>query len=187
MKLLYSKAFEIQNWLESQNWRFCFIGGLAIQAWGEARLTDDIDISLFSGFGNESEIISKFLRKFRPRREDAEEFAKLFRVLLLISDDNIQIDVALGALPFEDEIIERSVLFEFIPGQLLRICAPEDLVTLKAYAARDKDWADVRGVLVRQHRKLDRNVILERLEFLSQFKDEDVISKLLKLFKETKC
>ena len=35
---------------QEQGWRFCIIGGLALQRWGEPRLTRDVDIEVFTGF-----------------------------------------------------------------------------------------------------------------------------------------
>ncbi len=32
-------AGEIQAFCQKQGWRFCFIGGVAVQRWGEPRLT----------------------------------------------------------------------------------------------------------------------------------------------------
>lgn len=34
-------AAEVQSFCESRSWRFCFIGGLALQRWGEPRETID--------------------------------------------------------------------------------------------------------------------------------------------------
>ena len=34
---LLEAAQEIQQFCQSRNWRFCFIGGIAVQRWGEAR------------------------------------------------------------------------------------------------------------------------------------------------------
>ena len=52
---LVKAAQRIQRFLESREWRFCFIGGLAVLRWGEPQLTGDIDITLLTGFGGERE------------------------------------------------------------------------------------------------------------------------------------
>jgi hypothetical protein len=36
---LFAAALEIQQFFNAHGWRFCFIGGLAVQRWGEPRLT----------------------------------------------------------------------------------------------------------------------------------------------------
>jgi hypothetical protein len=35
---LFQVALELQAFLWSREWRFCFIGGLALQRWGEPRV-----------------------------------------------------------------------------------------------------------------------------------------------------
>jgi hypothetical protein len=35
---LLEAAQEIQQFCVSRDWRFCFIGGIAVQHWGQARL-----------------------------------------------------------------------------------------------------------------------------------------------------
>jgi hypothetical protein len=37
---LFAEAFRLDTFLKSQGWRFCFIGGLAVQHWGEPRLRE---------------------------------------------------------------------------------------------------------------------------------------------------
>jgi hypothetical protein len=38
---LLEAAQEIQEFCRRRRWRFCFIGGIAVRHWGEARLTRD--------------------------------------------------------------------------------------------------------------------------------------------------
>ncbi|HNQ91110.1 MAG TPA: hypothetical protein PKM73_21050 [Verrucomicrobiota bacterium] len=35
-------AGQVQRFCEERGWRFCFIGGVAVQRWGEPRLTQDL-------------------------------------------------------------------------------------------------------------------------------------------------
>ncbi|MCA1574218.1 MAG: hypothetical protein LC770_06700, partial [Acidobacteria bacterium] len=94
-------AAELQTICQSQGWQFCFIGGLALQRWGEPRETTDADLSLFAGFGNEAPFIYVLLKHFEARIPDAALFAQERRVLLLRSSKGVGLDVALAALPFE--------------------------------------------------------------------------------------
>ena len=110
-------AGELQTFCEAEGWRFCFIGGLALQRWGEPRETIDVDLTLLTGFGGEEPFIQKLLKKFPQRVEDAGKFAQLHRVLLLRSVSGVGIDIALGALPFEESAVSRASLFTF-PGDV---------------------------------------------------------------------
>jgi len=172
---VFQAALELQEICLSNHWKFCFIGGLALQRWGEPRETVDVDLSLFAGFGNESEFIEILLQHFKARIPDAALFARERRVLLMQSKQGVGLDVALAALPYEELMIERSTFFEYPTNILLRTCSAEDLIVLKAFAARGQDWVDVERVIVRQVGKLDWNYIREQLEPLAELKDSPAI------------
>jgi len=76
-------------------------------------------------------------------------------VLKIASRDGVPIDVSLGALPFEIEVLERASLWELGPGLTLRVCSAEDLIVYKLVAARPRDLLDLEGVVRLRHRTLD--------------------------------
>ena len=95
-----------------------------------------------------------------PRIANVEVFAKKNRVLLLRHVASAtDIDLSLGLLPFEVEMVARSSLFEIGPLRL-RLPTPEDLIILKAVAHRPKDRLDIEEV-IKSHPGLDR----KRIEF----------------------
>ena len=172
-------AGELHTFCEAEGWRFCFIGGLALQRWGEPRETIDVDLTLLTGFGGEEPFIQKLLQKFQGRVEDAARFARLRRVLLLRSASGVGIDIALGALPFEESAVARASLFGF-PGNIrLQTCSAEDLIVMKAFAARPRDWVDIDGIIVRQTGKLDWTYIERQLSPLVELKEAPEILKEL--------
>ena len=163
-------AAELQALCQSQDWQFCFIGGLALQRWGEPRETVDVDLTLLTGFGGEEQFIQILLEHFEGRIPDAGEFARQRRVLLLRSRKGVGLDIALGALPFEELIVQRSSFFDYTPNIALRTCSAEDLIVLKAFAGRSQDWVDVERIIVRQTGKLDWTYIREQLRPLAELK-----------------
>lgn len=177
---LIDEAFRLQEFLESQQWRFCFIGGVAVQSWGEPRLTRDIDLSLLTGFGDEVRYVDLLLGAYPPRIEDARQFALAYRVLLLRTPGGVGIDVSLAALPYEQLAIERARLIELLPGRSLRLCSPEDLVIVKLFAGRETDIRDARSVMVRQGDDgLDWRYIETQLASFADLKaDPDLIDQL---------
>jgi hypothetical protein len=176
---LLQTASKIDKFLKRQSWQFCFIGGIAIQRWGELRFTRDVDLTLLTGFGKEEEFVDILLKEFRPRQFDAREFALTSRVLLAKTSDGIDVDIALGALPFEERTIARATLWEIAPDVTLTTCSAEDLVVHKAFAGRDLDWGDVERVLIRQHSKLNLDQIRSELKPLLELKGEmDALNKL---------
>ena len=150
MKDLFEVAKHLQVFLDARGWRSCVIGGVAVQRWGEPRLTRDVDVTLLTGLGGEEKYVDEILRHFASRISEAREFALTRRVMLLSSEDGTDIDLALGGLPFEENAVGRASDFEFYPGMTLRTCSAEDLVVMKAFAGREQDWCDVKGIITRQ-------------------------------------
>jgi hypothetical protein len=168
---IFAAALELQSFCDRQAWRFCFIGGVAVQRWGEPRLTQDVDLSLLTGFGGEERYVDALLGGFSGRRSDARDFALENRVVLLESASGIPLDVALGAMPFEERAVERASAFAVGTGVSLLTCAAEDLVVFKVFAGREKDWLDVEGIVLRQGTSLDTELVFRELEPLLELKE----------------
>jgi hypothetical protein len=179
MNDVFAAALELQTVCKQHGWRFCFIGGIAVQRWSEPRFTDDADLTLMTGFGSESAFIGPLLQIFVPRRPDAAEFALRNRVLLLKNAKGVGMDIALGAFPFEAHTVERSSPFVFPTGQSLITCSAEDLLVHKCFANREKDWLDVDGILARQWNKLNLKLVRTELKPLAELKEEpEIIARL---------
>ena len=56
----------------------------------------------------------------------------------------------------------------------LLTCSAEDLVVLKAFAGRDKDWLDIEGVATRQGKALDERLILREIGPLLELKEDEL-------------
>ena len=175
---LVTTAQSIQTFCEERNWQFCFIGGLALQFWGEQRLTKDVDLTLLTGFGFEDKFIDALLENFQPRLSDAKNFALKNRVVLLQTESGIGIDISLGGFSFEEDMINRSAYKEYLPDISLKICSAEDLIVLKAFADRDKDWNDIKTIIIKQD-NLDWDYIKAQLSPLIELKEAPEI--LIKL------
>lgn len=171
MNEVIQAAAELQTICQSQDWQFCFIGGLALQRWSEPRRTVDVDLSLFVGFGDEQQFCDVLLKHFGPRISNAAAFARDRRVLLLRSTKGVGLDVSLAALPYEALVINRSSYFVYPPDVSLRTCSAEDLIVLKAFAGRGQDWVDVERIIVNQTGKLDWDYIREQLQPLAELKE----------------
>lgn len=96
---------------------------------------------------------------FEARRPNALEFAKQNRVLLIRHvSSGISVDVALGALPFEQQMIGRARPTD-VGSITIPLPTPEDLVIMKAIAHRTRDAEDIEAVL-EVHPNLDRRRVL---------------------------
>src|SRR3974377_312215 len=99
MSALFDAARDLQAFLQSRGWPFCFIGGLAVLRWGEPRFTRDVDVTLLCPFGSEDDVVKPLLNSgYVARISDAREFARQNRVLLLRASGGVPIDIALGTL-----------------------------------------------------------------------------------------
>jgi predicted nucleotidyltransferase len=136
----------LTHWFHESGVRAAIIGGVAASLRGKARLTNDIDAVVLD---QSAEDLLEGGRRFGfvARIADAVEFAHNTRVLLLrFETTNVPIDLSLGALPFEEEIIERSTLIN-VGGTKVRVASPEDLIIMKAIAGRPRDVMDIENIL----------------------------------------
>jgi hypothetical protein len=163
-------AVGLQALCEAQGWRFCFIGGLALQRWGEPRETVDVDLTLLTTFGREEIFIDILLSRYEARIPNARDYALVRRVLVLRNEAGVGLDIALGVLPFEELAVARSSPFEFLENATIRTCSAEDLIIMKSFASRPKDWIDVEGILLRRH-ALDWPYIESQLVPLAELKE----------------
>jgi hypothetical protein len=170
MNYLYSAAESLLEFFEQHGWKSCLIGGLANLRWGEPRQTKDVDVSLAAGWGREDEIVDLLLTRYRFRM-GGRAVALRTRVLLLITTEEVPLDVALGAIPFELESIERSSPWRVLDQFTLRTCSAEDLLVHKVFAGRDRDWMDVEGVVRRQGNRLDLDHVRREVRPLLELKD----------------
>jgi hypothetical protein len=158
---------------------FCVIGGVAMQRWGEPRFTADADLSVLVEPGKEDAVAKVLLEQLPARIEDAAGFARRTRVVLAQSAQGVGIDIVLAGLPYEARVVARSSPWRLDDSTTLRTCAAEDLLVMKAFAARDKDWADVTSILERQGNKLDLDLVREELQPLAEAKEQlELIAQL---------
>jgi hypothetical protein len=149
----------LQNLLAAFDQRGVIIGGIAASILGTPRYTVDLDAVFLLSVADLPKLLCAAAEQgILPRIPDAESFARKNRVLLLRHTvSGTDIDLSLGMLPFETEMVERSVVVDLGSVQL-RLPTPEDLIILKAVAHRPKDLADIQGIAA-SHPNLDREQV----------------------------
>lgn len=90
---------------------------------------------------------------------------------------SIEIDVSLGALPFERELVERARTCE-IEGVSFALATPEDIIVMKALAMRPRDQADIEGILQSQSALDLERVRTTVAEFSEALEAADLSSEL---------
>jgi hypothetical protein len=178
---LFEVAAHVQSVVDALGLQGCFIGGVAVQRWGEPRVTRDVDLSVLVPFGQERDAARRLCSVLRARVEDAESFAERYRVVLA-EHAGVGVDIGLAALPFEERMIAEATEFPFATGVALRTCSAEALIVLKAFAGRPQDWLDVQRVIERRA-DLDWARILEDLSPLAPLKPEDDILGQLEILR----
>ena len=138
----------MSDWLDASAAPGVIVGGVAASILGRPRLTEDIDVLVLI----ERDEWSAFLAAgrplgFVPRIDDALDFAETSRVLLALHQPSgVPVDIVLGALSLEDEIVRGARKVE-IAGISVRLPTPESIVVMKAIARRARDVADIEGIL----------------------------------------
>lgn len=169
----------VLGWLDSEGVKGVVIGGVAASLLGRPRATRDVDLVVWlEDSALEAFVQSAGKHGFEPRMDDALSFARQSRVLLVRhSDSAIDVDIALGALPFEKRAIERRQ--QCVLGDLtVPLPRAEDLIIMKAVAHRPRDTADVEALL-EANVDVDREYVRRVVgEFASALDAPDLISDL---------
>lgn len=137
----------LQRLLSKFDDRGVIIGGIAVGFLGKPRFTADVDAMFLLS----KKDIPQFLElasaeNIVPRIRHAKEFAEENRILLLKHvPTETDIDISLGILPFEEEMVERGSTKSFA-NLSIRLPTPEDLIVMKAIAHRPKDLEDIRTI-----------------------------------------
>ena len=133
----------VLEWLDAGAVSGEIIGGVAASILGRPRLdAEDIDVVVLL----EHEDWMAFLAEgrefgFVPRIDDALDFAQTSRVLLVSHQPSgIRIDIVLGALSLEEEIVHGATRVEIAGVGPCRCRCPESIVVMKAIARRARDY-----------------------------------------------
>ena len=141
--------------LEAAQVRGVLIGAAAVGMVSQARLTRDIDGMVLLDIDRLPAFLGQAARLgIVPRVPNVLKLAQKTRVMLLRHDPTgVAIDISLGALPFEQEAVERAGRL-MILGTKVPVASPEDLVIMKSVAGRSKDYADI-GLILEANPKVD--------------------------------
>ncbi len=141
--------------LKKHDYQGVIIGGVAVGFLGKPRFTADVDAVFLLSIQD----IPGFLQvakdeNIEPRIQNIEEFASRNRVLPLSHvPTKVEIDISMGIMPFEEELVERRSEKSF-SNLSVYLPSPEDLIIMKAVAHRPKDLEDIRTI-VDSNPKLD--------------------------------
>lgn len=149
---------------------YMVIGGVANAVWGEPRVTLDIDVTVGLPLSDVDRLVDCLAPHFAPLVEKPMEFVADTRVLPMRDEAGVRVDLIFGLLPFERQAIQRAKPVD-IGGTTVQVCTAEDLILLKIVSTRERDLADVRGLVERNLRDLDLAYLEPRIRELADLLD----------------
>ena len=175
---------KVITFLNSGNFKYILIGGMAAGIIGEPRATGDVDIDIIL----DKKDISDFLKKAKQTGFNFDEKACIKRAKesgsfqLKIGD--FHIDFIIASTDLEREAIKRKKVYK-IHSVNSNLPTPEDLILLKVIPGRPKDIIDAENITQRHTGKLDKKYLLGWSQKLSD-EAEDMriyreVERLLKL------
>jgi len=92
------------------------IGGVAVGLLSKPRFTADADAVIFLSIVELEALVRAAEREgFAPRYSNLREFARAHRLLAFVHQSSgVHVDISLGAMPFEEEAIQRSQLMDVV-------------------------------------------------------------------------
>lgn len=169
----------VSAWLTAAKVDFAVVGGVAASLHGKPRVTKDVDVVALADDATWGGLVTvAAAHGIFPRIDEALEFAKNTRVLLLVHrPSKIEIDLSLGMLPFESELVHRARAVDV--GEVrFPLATPEDVIVMKALALRPRDVADIEGI-VESNAELDLERVRSTLSQLSaELESDDHLSRL---------
>ncbi len=127
--------------LAARKIRFLVIGGLAVAAVGEPRLTGDVDVIAFVSLEEAEELIAAGAAHGFEVDVSLERRRLQETHTLRFGRGYFQLDLILASLPFEEAAFARSTKRRLF-GHLVPLPSAEDLILLKVLAGRDNDLLD---------------------------------------------
>lgn len=176
MNRQFETAWRLHTFLSARSIPYAIIGGIAVQRWGQPRLTRDVDLTVLLPQGREEAILHELAAAFPPRIENAVTFALEHRVLPVSVPGSSEADISLGLPGFEEHVIARAVGYDLGDGRQVRLCSAEDLIIHKALAGRPQDVLDIEGVVARHGTALDLAYLRRWLGELGRVADDPQVT-----------
>jgi hypothetical protein len=177
MNAQFEAAWAIHQLLVARGVPYAIIGGVALQYWGDPRVTLDLDVTVLPSQGREAEVASALVASFAPRIPDAVAFAAQQRILLLRSVSGCPVDVSFGLPGYEESVIARAATVDLGDGRSVRVCSAEDLIIHKAVAGRPQDLMDIEGIIARQRDRLDLAYLRQWFSEFSRLLEGDEVAQ----------
>jgi hypothetical protein len=179
---LFNSIQKIQKLLDEEGIPSVVIGGLAVAAWGEPRVTRDVDLKVFLGRQDADRLLEIISADYVPLTSQPKELLRSQGLIFVQDNAGIRIDIMLADTPYDMLAIERGRNIEIQPGISARLCSPEDLIIYKIISTRARDHEDIRGVFRRQGNRLDHDYVIHWLRQFEKALDDSTLVSEYKSF-----
>ena len=165
------------DFLVAQRTPYLVIGGLAVAAIGEPRMTRDVDVVGYLSMPEAEALIGAARRAgFKVPPGELERLHETGT--LRFAKGDFELDVILASLPFEATARKRARKRRLF-GRMVPLPTPEDLLVLKILAGRDKDLVDAVGVARRHADSLDRAYLTKTLREVCELAEDTTALRIL--------
>jgi predicted nucleotidyltransferase len=176
---LQTTLLDTVSFLNDQAIRYALIGGLAASIRGEPRVTADVDLVIAADLDRALRLVAVLKDgKFEPLFAQVEEVVQQALILpLRHRTTRVKVDLAIGLSGFERQLIERAADVE-IDGLRIPVATAEDLLIMKALAARPRDDQDAIGLIIAQGENLDWEYCLKTAKQLGDTIGHDLSARI---------
>ena len=141
--------------LRALNARWALVGGLAVSARVEPRVTKDLDAAIAVRWDREAESLVADLvaRGYLLDSEHILEHqvtGRLATVRLVApvpGGEGVEVDLLFATAGIEPEVVGHAKPYEVLPGLVVPLASIGHLIALKLLASRPQDWTDARRLL----------------------------------------
>ena len=164
MDNLFHTIQTIQERLLEANIPSIVIGGMAVAAWGEPRVTRDVDLKVLISRQEADRLLEVLSTNYQSLVPDPHEALQKQALVFIRDSLGTRLDLLLADTPYDVIAIRRGRDVEMQPGLVIHLCSPEDLIIYKLISTRLRDHEDVRSVVHRQGDTLDDNYVIDWLQ-----------------------
>jgi len=175
MENLFQSVLALQKLLLDASIPSIVIGGMAVAAWGEPRLTRDVDLKILLGRQDAKRLLELLSSGYKPLTPDPLDSLQRQALIFVQDSAGTRLDLLLADTPYDATAIERGREVEIRPGSTIRLCSPEDLIIYKLVSTRLRDHEDAGSVILRQGDSLDDDYIVDWLRQFEQALDDSTL------------
>lgn len=175
METLFQSIRVIQTRLHEAGILSIVIGGIAVGAWGEPRLTRDVDLKVMLNRDEADRLLSIVSEDYSSLLPDPLEALHRQAMLFIQDQSGTRLDLLLADTPYDVMAIERGQDVEIQPGLHIRLCSPEDLIIYKLISLRSRDHQDAQSVIQRQGTNIDDGYIIQWLRRFEEALDDSTL------------